>query len=124
MKSFQKIILSLALILLIVILTSFAILLKTSKGDVIYPPMLSVCPDPPSGDNGGYKVVGNECVYEGSSTTQNADSTGTTGSGMGTLTQTTVDECGDFLIDDFKDLTYAEKKKNLKKYVLKGIGMV
>ena len=118
MKSFQKIILSVALILLIVILTSFAILLKTSKGDVIYPPMLSVCPDPPSGENGGYKVVGKECVYEGPRGHESSEDSSTS------LTGTNVDECGDFLIDDLKDLTYAEKKKNLKKYVLKDIGMV
>ena len=72
--------------------------------------MLSVCPDPPSGDNGGYKVVGKECIYEGAGVAGSTQS----------LTGTTVDECGDFLIDDFKDLTYAEKKKKFKEICPKG----
>jgi hypothetical protein len=99
MKSFQTIVLSTALILLIVILTAFAILLRTSKGDLIYPPILSVCPD-------GWRVSGNEC--EPNPDLKCKDQ------GQGSFTTEDSNCCNNINILDYKKMSYDEKKKKFK----------
>ena len=115
MKSFQTIVLSTALILLIVILTAFAILLRTSKGDLIYPPILGVCPD-------NWKIDGLECTPEGTdlkcqSATDGLMPTG----GSGGSADSTVNECcKNINILDYKKMSYEEKKKKFKEDCPKG----
>ena len=103
MKKFQKTVLSTALILLIIILTAFAILLRTSKAELIYPPMLTVCPDQ-------YIIDGNKCRLDKRKIPGCGDITLDPKKESGT--SCCVDE---FLISDYKTLTHSKKKEKFKK---------
>ena len=98
MKKFQKTVLSTALILLIVILTAFAILLRTSRAELIYPPMLTVCPDQ-------YKIDGSKCVFN------NNNGAGLTScaSGLDTNSGNGDTTCcvQEFLISDYKSISHS-----------------
>lgn len=119
MKSFQKTVFYTALVLLIIILTAFAILLKTSKGDLIYPPILTVCPD-------NYKIDGTMCkIGKFPSGCQEAGSTITAnslGQPSSSSSNTTNKKmcCKSFNIEDFKKLSYLEKKREFKKLCPEG----
>ena len=104
MKKFQKTVLSTALILLIIILTAFAILLRTSRAELIYPPMLTVCPDQ-------YKIDGNKCVL-----TTNGKITGCGDKTLGSNNESGGECCpNEFLISEYKTLTHSKKKEKFKK---------
>ena len=111
MKKFQKTVLSTALILLIIILTAFAILLRTSKAELIYPPMLTVCPDK-------YIIDGSKCKLnssqEGCQTAENLLKW-TPGAGE-TMDNRPSTCCPDeFFISDYKSLSHSQKKEKFKK---------
>jgi hypothetical protein len=116
MKKFQKTVLSTALILLIVILTAFAILLRTSRAELIYPPMLTVCPDQ-------YRIDGSSCVLKSKfngSYPQNCSSAETlldwTPTGQETIDDKPDICCpGEILISDYKPLTHSQKKEKFQK---------
>tara|TARA_Y100000385_G_C12617946_1_gene435767 strand:- start:15 stop:527 length:513 start_codon:yes stop_codon:yes gene_type:complete len=124
MKNFQKTVLSTALILLIVILTAFAILLRTSKASLIYPPMLTVCPDQ-------YKIStdGSSCVLNSgingkypSADCKNAEYLLTWKPDAEESMEDKPSLCcpPEFLISDYKSLTHSQKKEKFKKDCPKG----
>ena len=120
MKNFQKTVLSTALILLIVILTAFAILLRTSRAELIYPPMLTVCPDQ-------YKIStdGSSCVlnseFDGkypsdcSSAEYLLNWQPNTQAGQSMDNKPPLCCPGEILISDYKPLTHSQKKEKFKK---------
>ena len=106
MKKFQKTVLSTALILLIVILTAFAILLRTSRAELIYPPMLTVCPDQ-------YKIDGSKCVFNDI----NDDGLTSCATGLDATSGNGDTTCcvPEFLISDYKSISHSQKKEKFKK---------